>query len=222
MPIKANREYRNMKIEVREVQNPDEDERKIVTGYASTFEQPYMLFDGDGWEYWEVVDRGAFDETDMSDVIMQYDHRGRVFARTRNNTLEVNPDDEGLFIEADLGGTEIGRELYAEIRGGYTDRMSFGFTVTGESEDREKDENGIVKFTRHITKVGKLFDVSAVSIPANDGTRIEADAVSRSLADARDGVIERIEAERLQEEKRENDRRRAEVRAKALSIGGQK
>ena len=222
MPIKANREYRNMKIEVREVQNPDEDEKKIVTGYASTFDEPYKLFDGDGWEYWETVDRNAFDETDMSDVIMQYDHRGRVFARTRNNTLEVTTDDEGLFIEADLGGTEIGRELYEEIRGGYTDRMSFGFTVTGESEDREKDENGIVKFTRHITKVGKLFDVSAVSIPANDGTRIEADAVSRSLADARDGVIERIEAERLQEEKRENDRRRAEVRAKALSIGGQK
>ena len=222
MPIKANREYRNMKIEIREVQNPDEDEKKIVTGYASTFDEPYKLFDGDGWEYWETVDRNAFDETDMSDVIMQYDHRGRVFARTRNNTLEVTTDDEGLFIEADLGGTEIGRELYEEIRGGYTDRMSFGFTVTGESEDREKDENGIVKFTRHITKVGKLFDVSAVSIPANDGTRIEADAVSRSLADARDGVIERIEAERLQEEKRENDRRRAEVRAKALSIGGQK
>ena len=222
MPIKSNREYRNMKIEVREVQNPDEGEKKIVTGYASTFDEPYKLFDGDGWEYWETVDRNAFDETDMSDVIMQYDHRGRVFARTRNNTLEVTTDDEGLFIEADLGGTEIGRELYEEIRGGYTDRMSFGFTVTGESEDREKDENGIVKFTRHITMVGKLFDVSAVSIPANDGTRIEADAVSRSLADARDGVIERIEAERLQEEKRENDRRRAEVRAKALSIGGQK
>lgn len=222
MPIKNDREYRNMKIEVREVQNPDEDEQKIVTGYASTFDEPYKLFDGDGWEYWEIVDRGAFDETDMSDVIMQYDHRGRVFARTRNNTLEVTTDDEGLFIEANLGGTEIGRELYEEIRGGYTDRMSFGFTVTGESEDREKDENGIVKFTRHITKVGKLFDVSAVSIPANDGTSIGVDAVSRSLADARDGVIERIEAERLQEEKRENDRRRAEVRAKALSIGGQK
>lgn len=222
MPIKSDREYRNMKIEVREVQNPDEDEKKIVTGYASTFDEPYKLFDGDGWEYWEVVDRGAFDETDMNDVIMQYDHRGRVFARTRNNTLEVNPDDEGLFIEADLGGTEIGRELYEEIRGGYTDRMSFGFTVTGELEEKEKDENGFWRFTRHITKVGKLYDVSAVSIPANDGTSIGADAVSRSLADARDGVIERIEAERLKEEKRENDRRRAEVRAKALSIGGQK
>lgn len=218
MPVKSEREYRNMKIEVREVQNPDGDEKRIVTGYASTFEQPYLLFGGEGWEYWEVVDRGAFDETDMSDVIMQYDHRGRVFARTRNNTLEVTTDDEGLFIEADLGGTEIGRELYEEIRGGYTDRMSFGFTVDGELEEKEKDENGVMKYTRHITKVGKLYDVSAVSIPANDTTQISA--TERSLAEARDGVISRIEAERLQEEKRKNDRRRAEVRARALSIGG--
>lgn len=220
MPIKDNREYRNMKLEIREAQNQDDEEKKIVSGYASTFEQPYKLFDGDGWEYWEVVDRGAFDETDMSDVIMQYDHRGRVFARTRNNTLEVNPDDEGLFIEADLGGTEIGRELYEEIRGGYTDRMSFGFTVTGESEEKEKGENGIVIFTRHISKVGKLYDVSAVSIPANDGTSIGADAVQRSLDAARDGVISRIDAERRQEAELELNRRRAETRAKALSVGG--
>ena len=117
MPAKDNREYRNMKLEVRDIEGAEE-ERKIVSGYASTFEEPYMLFSGEGWEYWEVVDRSAFDNTDMSDVIMQYDHQGRVFARTRNNTLEVRPDDEGLFIEADLGGTEIGRELYEEIRGG--------------------------------------------------------------------------------------------------------
>lgn len=219
MPMKANREYRNMKIEARAIEGA-EDEQKLVSGYASTFDDPYKLFDGDGWEYWEVVDRGAFDETDMSDVIMQYDHRGRVFARTRNNTLEVNPDDEGLFIQADLGGTEIGRELYDEIRGGYTDRMSFGFTVTGELEEREKDESGLVKFTRHITKVGKLYDVSAVSIPANDGTSISADAVTRSLSDLSDGVIARIQAERLEEEKLELEKRRLEVKARALSIGG--
>ena len=219
MPISKNREYRNMKIEARDIEGT-EDEKRIVTGYAATFDEPYKLFDGEGWEYWEVVDLGAFDETDMSDVIMQYDHRGRVFARTRNNTLEVNPDDEGLFIEADLGGTEIGRELYEEIRGRYTDRMSFGFTVNGELEEKEKDENGVVKITRHITKVGKLYDVSAVSIPANDGTSIGADAVTRSLADLSDGVIARIQAERLEEEKLELERRRAETKAKALSIGG--
>jgi HK97 family phage prohead protease len=219
MPAKDNREYRNMKLEVRDIEGAVE-ERKVVSGYASTFEEPYMLFSGEGWEYWEVVDRSAFDNTDMSDVIMQYDHQGRVFARTRNNTLEVRPDDEGLFIEADLGGTEIGRELYEEIRGGYTDKMSFGFTVNGESEDREKDANGIMKFTRRITSIEKLYDVSAVSIPANDGTSIGADAVQRSLDAARDGVISRIEAERLQEEKLKLAKRKAEIRAKALSIGG--
>ncbi len=219
--VKNDREYRNMMMEVREA-GEGEEGKKIVNGYASTFDDPYLLFSGEGWELWEVVDRTAFDETDMSDVIMQYDHRGRVFARTRNNTLSVEPDEKGLFIEADLGGTEIGRELYEEIRGGYTDRMSFGFTVTGESEDREQNDAGIWVYTRHITKVGKLYDVSAVSIPANDGTTISADAVTRSIGDLKDGVIKRIQAERLEEEKKALEQRRAEVIAKAIMSGGNK
>ena len=218
MPNSTNREYRNMKIETRDIV-PGEEERKIVTGYASTFEEPYKLFEWDGGEYWEVVDRGAFDKTDMSDVIMQYDHEGRVFARTRNNTLDVAVDEHGLKIEADLSGTEIGRELYEEIRGGYTDRMSFGFTVNGESEDYEKLENGVVKYTRRITSVNKLYDVSAVSMPANDGTEIGADATARSIRSISDGVIEKYRAERLEAERLELERRRTLVRVKALSGG---
>ena len=218
MPAKENREYRNLTVEARAVEDQG-DEKRIVTGYASTFDEPYVLYDGDGWKYLEVVDRGAFDNTDMSDVIMQYDHRGRVFARTRNNTLTVTPDDKGLFIEADLGGTEIGRELYEEIRGGSTDRMSFGFTVNGEFEEYEKTEEGVALYTRHITSVEKLYDVSAVSLPANDGTSIEADATTRSIGNLTDGVIERIQAERLEEQRIELERRRAEVRARAL-LGG--
>ena len=213
--VKNDREYRNMTMEIRE---PEEgaDQKMIVEGYASTFDEPYKLYSGEGWELWETVDRSAFDDTDMSDVIMQYDHEGRVFARTRNNTLSVEPDEKGLFISADLGGTEIGRELYEEISGGYTDRMSFGFTVTGDMEEREQNDAGVWIYTRHITSVGKLFDVSAVSIPANDGTSISADAVTRSIDDLRDGVIERIQAERLEEEKAKLEQRRAEVKARAL------
>ena len=213
--IKNDREYRNMTMEIRQ---PEEgaDQKKIVEGYASTFDEPYKLYSGEGWELWETVDRTAFDETDMSDVIMQYNHEGRVFARTRNNTLSVKPDEKGLFISADLGGTEIGRELYEEISGGYTDRMSFGFTVTGDMEEREQNDAGVWIYTRHITSVGKLFDVSAVSIPANDGTSISADAVTRSIDDLRDGVIERIQAERLEEEKARLEQRRAELKAWAL------
>ncbi len=216
MPIKAEREYRDMTIRALSDNDIAEEDKRLVSGYASTFDEPYVLCDGDGWKYLEVVDRGAFDNTDMSDVIMQYDHRGRVFARTRNNTLEVNPDDKGLFIQADLGGTEIGRELFEEIRGGYTDKMSFGFTVNGEFEESEKTDEGVRIYTRHITSIAKLYDVSAVSIPANDGTSIEADATTRSISNLTDGVIERIQAELLEEEKIALERRRLEVRARAL------
>ena len=142
MPIKNNREYRNMTMEIREAAAEEQDDRMIVRGYASTFDEPYTLYESDDWRLEEVVDRNAFESTDMEDVIMQYDHQGRVFARIRNNTLTVTPDDHGLLIEADLGGTELGRQLYEEIRGGYTDRMSFGFTVNGEDVLDTKDEDG--------------------------------------------------------------------------------
>lgn len=214
MPMKNNREYRDMILTVVADQDgPDEerDEKKTVAGYASTFNEPYVLYEDEDLIYREQVDRSAFDETDMSDVIMQYNHEGRVFARITNNTLRVSPDDKGLFIEADLGGTELGRQLFDEIRGGYTDKMSFGFIVSADEELRSKDEDGRVDILRTITGISKLFDVSAVSIPANNGTSIGVSTRSRI-----DGVIEEVRAERLEAEKIELERRRAVVRARAL------
>lgn len=206
--MKNDREYRAMTMAVEE----REDDRKIVQGYASTFDDPYLLWTDDEVEVWETVDRNAFSETDMDDVIMQYDHQGRVFARKRNNTLEVIPDERGLFIKADLGGTDIGRELYQEIEGGYTDRMSFGFTVKDQKREIEEREDGKTKVTRTILAVGKLYDVSAVSLPANPGTSISA----RFL----DGVIDEIRAERLKARELKQERDRLMERAKAL--GGTK
>lgn len=197
MPSK-DREYRNLA----ELLAPDEEKR--VKGYATTFDQPYKLWGDGSYEIWEVVDRNAFAKTDVSDVIMQFDHQGRVFARTRNQTLALRSDEHGLFIDADLGGTEIGRELYEEIKGGYIDRMSFGFTVRGD-EWSDRMEDGVEIRTRRITDIGKLYDVSAVSIPANDSTSISV----RSLVD---GEIARLEAERLEQERLE----RLEERRKAL------
>ena len=197
MPSKE-REYRNLA----ELLAPDEEKR--VKGYATTFDQPYKLWGDNSVEIWEVVDRNAFAKTDTSDVIMQFDHQGRVFARTRNNTLALRSDEHGLLIDADLGGTEIGRELYEEIKGGYIDRMSFGFTVRGD-EWENRTEDGVEIRTRRITDIGKLYDVSAVSIPANDSTSISV----RSLVD---GEIARLEAERLEQERLE----RLEERRKAL------
>lgn len=183
---KSEREYRSMTMAV---EKRDDENEMMVSGYAATFDEPYMLW-GDGEvEIWEKIDRKAFDETDMSDVIMQYDHMGRVFARNRNETLALSTDDTGLFVRADLSGTDIGRGLYQEIAGGYTDKMSFGFTVD-EDERLSREEDGKTIMTRTITKVGKLYDVSAVSLPANPGTSISA----RFL----DGAIEEVRAERLE------------------------
>ena len=194
------REYRAMTMTV----EPDE-ERMVVTGYASTFDEPYELFRGDDYEVWEVVDRHAFDETDMTDVIMQYDHQGRVFARKKNNTLMIDPDDKGLFIRADLGGTDIGRQLYQEIRGGYTDKMSFGFTV--DQDERlitEDNEHGTITVLRTIKSIGKLYDVSAVSLPANNATEISA----RSWCD---GVITQLTEERRKAEERERQKKKIKI-----------
>lgn len=212
MPKNNEREYRTMYLEVRDQDvAEDQEERKIVAGYASTFNETYILYEDDDLIYQEQVDARAFDETDMADVIMQYNHEGRVFARTSNETLRVAPDEEGLYIEADLGGTELGRQLYDEISGGYTNKMSFGFTVDKDEELRTESGDGRVMITRTITGIAKLYDVSAVSIPANNGTSIGVQTRSRI-----DGVIEEVRAERLEAEKVELERLRAEIRAKAL------
>lgn len=185
------REYRAMTMECRE----GEENRMIVDGYACTFGQAYILYDSADYKIVEQIDARAFDGCDMSDVIMQYDHEGRVFARNRNNTLALMVDSVGLKITAELGGTDIGRQLYQEIKGGYTDKMSFAFVVAEDKRETLRDhETGKVTVVRTITKIKKLYDVSAVSIPANGMTSISA----RRFAD---GVIGQIKAERLERAK---------------------
>ena len=125
MPIKPNeREYRNFTLSVIENEEEQENEARTVNGYASTFNEPYTLYEDEEIVIREQVAPEAFNEADMSDVIMQYDHEGRVFARISNGTLNVTPDEHGLAVRAELGGTELGRQLYEEIRGGYTTKMS--------------------------------------------------------------------------------------------------
>jgi len=211
------RQYRNFDVSRFERRSAGDGE-KVVEGYATTFNQPYELyrFNGDGYVYIvnEQVDARAFDETDMSDVIMQYDHKGRVFARTGNNTLTLEPDGHGLRIRADLGGTEIGRQLFEEIEGGYTDKMSFGFRVGADKKEETEEKNeetGVRTYTvlRTITKISKLYDVSAVSLPANDATSISA----RNYCE---GVIAEIEKEFLAREQRERQKHKIKILTEVL------
>lgn len=203
MPMKIDkREYRKIDAGQMETRTA-EDGAKVVEGYATTFNMPYELWRDREMTVNEQVDRNAFAETDMSDVIMQYDHEGRVFARIANGTLEIEPDEHGLKIRANLGGTEIGRQLFEEIEGGYTNKMSFGFTVNGEERKTTKDADGHITVLRTITKIGKLFDVSAVSLPANDATEISARTIG-------DGLIAEVLKEVQAEEERQ--RRIGEIR----------
>ena len=169
--LNEGRQYRS--IEIRELSANDDE--KIVEGYATVFNQPYVLYKWSDYEVDEQIDSRAFDNADMSDVIMQYDHHGKVYARTSNDTLRLTVDDHGLKVRADLSGTEIGRQLYEEIKGGYTTKMSFGFTVSEDTRVVTEDhDNKKTTVLRTITKIGKLYDVSAVSLPANDATSISA------------------------------------------------
>lgn len=182
MPIRNDREYR--KAELFEAQ----EDNYIVEGYASTF-APYVLYREGDVEIREQIDPHAFDESDMSDVIFQYDHEGRVYARQSNGTLEVNTDDHGLKVRADLSKTEGARQLYEEIKSGMITQMSFAFSIAEDEYDKKEH-------LRTVRKIRKLYDVSAVSIPANPGTEISA----RSYAE---GVIEQERLERAAAEERE-------------------
>lgn len=172
MPILENRQYRAMPFET-----PAKEEKKnkfdsdcYVEGYAAKFER-YVLFEmGDQIVYEEFMP-DCFRDCDMSDIIFQYDHAGRVYARQSNNTLTVEPDNVGLFICADLSKTTAARSMYEDIKVGNVTKMSWGFMPDYDS--LEVIENGNELTIRH-HKIRKIYDVSSVSIPANNNTDIQA------------------------------------------------
>lgn len=157
----------SFQVQARAAEGGEEAKKLVVEGYAVRFNSQTVLFEYDGVEYKEQIDSRAFEEAKMDDVIFNYNHSGKVMARTRNGTLTLEVKDDGLFIRAELGGTAEGRQLYEEIKGGYIDRMSFRFSVREESFDKENH-------LWTVRKVKRLYDVSAVDIPAYDDTSIEA------------------------------------------------
>lgn len=188
MPFSEKREYRNFQL----MQPNTDSGGYIVEGYATTFNKPYDFgFDGAK----EIIKREALIGADMSDVIFQLNHEGIVMARQRNKTLQLEIDEHGLFVRADIGGLQAGRDLYEAIKNGLIDRMSWGFIIAPDGWEWDSNTR-----TSIITKVDKVFDVSAVSIPANDDTVIKA----RSYLD---GVIEQEQQELLLREKKEREER---------------
>lgn len=172
MPIMSDRQYRALTFST-----PPQAEKKnkfesdcYVEGYATTYE-PYLLFEEGNTVIYEEFLPDCFRNCDMSDVIFQFDHSGKVYARMSNNTLTVEPDQTGLFVCADLSKTSAARGMYEDIESGLVTKMSWGFLPDPDSLEIVEQGNQIT--IRH-HKIKKMFDVSAVSIPANNNTEIQA------------------------------------------------
>lgn len=148
-----------------------------VEGYATTFNSPYVLYEYDGVCYYEVIDAKALDGADISDVIMQYDHTGKILARNDNHTLGLEADERGLFIFADLSKSGAAKDLHEEITNGLITKMSWAFTIAEQKYDAQTKTNKIYK-------IKKVYDVSAVSIPANNQTNINARSYIEALTKA--------------------------------------
>lgn len=157
---------------------PGDGKQYIVEGYATTFESPYVLWTDrqNGTEYREIISRAALEGADMSDVLMLYNHNGRVLARSGNGTLDITPDDHGLHIRADLSKSTAAREMYEDIAAGLVTQMSWAFDVEASKYDR-------TTHTDTITRIKRVYDVSAVAYPANDQTEISARARAQSMCD---------------------------------------
>lgn len=163
--LKKNRDYRNFTNF--EIRAEKEGKELYVEGKACSFDEPVVIYSLNNIDYKEQIDSKAFEEAEMEDVIFNYNHGGKVVARTRNDTLELDVKEDGLYVKARLDGTAEGRKLYEEIKGEYVDRMSFAFSVQEDSYDTEKH-------LRTVSKIKRLYDVSAVDIPAYDSTSITA------------------------------------------------
>ena len=172
MPMLNDRQYRALPFET-----PSQGEKKnkfdsecYVEGYATKFER-YLLFDDETKPVYEQFLPECFRDCDMSDIIFQYDHAGKVYARLSNHTLTVEPDSIGLFICADLSKTSAARSMFEDIQCGNVNKMSWGFMPDYKTLE-------VVETARDITivhhRIKKIYDVSAVSIPANNDTEIQA------------------------------------------------
>ena len=141
---------------------PNDEGKMEIKGYAVVFNSP------ETYDYTEVIDEHALDETDMSDVVLRYNHNDSfmVLARTRNHSLQLEKDNTGLMIDATLQDDITDhRNIYNAIKSGLIDKQSFAFSVDEDDYDYDTD-------TRTIKKIGKLYDVSVVDQPFYNATDV--------------------------------------------------
>lgn len=156
-----------------EVRAEENEKGHIITGrpivYNSRTDMGY--FD-------EIIDPGALNNTDLTDVrfLVNHDTNKIPLARSRrnngNSTMQLTVDNEGMgiWVTLDTENNAEARALYSAVQRGDISGMSFMFGVTGETwDDLDTDHP-----TRHITDISFVLEVSAVTFPAYEATDINA------------------------------------------------
>lgn len=176
--------------EIRALEPIADSKDMIVEGRAVVYDSPTVLYEWDGVKYYEIIQRGALDGADMRDVPFKYNHSDAVMvmARTRNQSLELIPGDQGLLIRAKLANTTAGRDLYELIKRGDIDKMSFAFSVLEDSYNKDTR-------TRTIMKIKRIWDVSAVDTPAYADTTLSARDYFKAVAEAEAEAKAALESE---------------------------
>ena len=169
----------------------DNEESREVDGYAVVFNQPADL----GW-FTEEIDRHAFDNADMSDVVLLFNHdENYVLAGTSNGSMKMNIDGTGLFQKSNIIDTTTGEDIFKLVKNKLVRKMSFGFTI--DENGGEEWISGVEKDHRIIRKIKKLYDLSLVVNPAYPQTS----AYARSMQS--DELAELHKRRKEQDEKME-------------------
>lgn len=189
------REYRNFQLREKKA----DDDSMVLEGRAVVFNSPEVMYEDGETKYYEQIDKDAFKDAKIDDVILNMNHEGQALARTRNNTLTLEVNEDGLDIEADMSKSRASRDAYEAVQNGLLDKMSFAFTVAEDSYDTKKH-------TRTILKIDRLFDVSLVNFPAYEATSVSARSYFGAKAEAErkaaEAAEQAAEAVRVREEKR--------------------
>ncbi len=186
-----NKEVQFRRFDIRAQKKEDEEDTMLIQGTPIVFEKETCLYKTKGFELHEIIDRNACDDADISDVILNINHCGRVYARTRNDSLKLGIDEDGMQIEAIVKKNDDGRRaLYNDLSEGLLDRMSFAFKIKEKEETYIENADGNDIVVCRITKIEKIYDVSIVDIPAYDETSVSArrlfDAVSKRMISERE------------------------------------
>lgn len=179
-----NKEVRSLEFEIRAEETGSEERAGRLTGTPIVFNQVTDL----GWIR-EMIEPGALDNADLKDVrfLVGHDTSGIPLARSRNNnansTMQLTVTERGMEIRVDLDieNNPRAKELYSAVKRGDISGMSFMFTVDKDSwEDLESEQP-----LRRITSISRVFEVSAVTFPAYEGTDIQAASEDAALESAR-------------------------------------